>query len=188
MTFVFGLAIGALIGGLFIADRNRTADSGEVAGELAARDVAIADTQSELQRLQAELETALDETDGEPGPLQLALEEAAAKQIEIDDLSAQLGAALAELDRLNSAYADDAVVVHYVYVLETMHAFAESGYVDGSTFVEDPALGDALTEIGSQPLRDTVEVGFLESGPGEAAPFFSALQQVLNHMQTALIE
>ena len=202
MTFIFGLAIGAVLGGLLFMNRDNdpeptpipaagqpTAEQfAAIEDEVVGRDLQIDDLQAELERMQRELEEAAEGGDGEPGDVELLRDEAAAKQLEIDSLSLELGEAYEQLGRLTDQQASAEVAVHYLFVLEEMHGFAQGGFVDPALWVDDnPALDDVLAEIDDAELTDAVIIGILESSPANTDPLFSGLQQVLNHMQDALV-
>lgn len=194
MTFVFGLAIGAVLGALFFMDRtdDEPVDDGsaaviaELERRLGERDSRIEDMQSEFERIQGELEEALDGR-GEPGQLELALEEAAAKQAEINSLSSELAAALEELSRLQNEQQANDVITPYVLVFQELHGFIQGGYAGGEALAEDPALNDAFDQLEDPELADTVRSAVLESTPEDPEPVFTALQTVLNHMQERFV-
>ena len=205
MTFVLGLAIGALLGALLVADRNAgdeadplqnateshaaRAQIAELERQLAESDANVADLQAETERMQIELESILDGSpEAEPGALQIAIDESTAKQAEIDSLSLELGAALEEIGRLQVTEEGSLAIVPYTFVLEQMHGFAQIGYADGFMYADDLALNDALDDIGDASLTDAVIVALLETDPSNTDLFYGTLQRVLNRMQASLID
>ena len=157
-----------------------------LADQLAAEELKVNDLFEENIRLQQELEAAI-AGEGEPGQVDVMADELAAKQAEIDSLSAELGAGYEELGRLQESNLGDGIIVSYVFVLEHMQAFAQSGFTEPLMYVEDSAFEDALLQIDDPGFSDDVVVGILEASPANTEPFYAAFQQVLNHMQEALI-
>lgn len=201
MTFVFGLAIGAVLGALFISSREASepdpappaSEAQAMTEQLAVQESQLAERDREIEGLQAELERMRRDFEGvlasggEPGELQLARDEAAAKQAEIDSLSVELGAALQELSRLQSVEPDGNLITQYVLVLQELHAFAQNDYRDGPQYADDPALNDALDEIADPSLTEAVLNGLSESSPADTDGLYLALQMVLNQMQAQFV-
>lgn len=197
MTFVFGLVLGALIGGLYLADRNATrqeavlsstSDIAALQNELQVRAGEIAGLHESLEAADRELQQIVESmTIAGPAEVEAALQVADARQLEIDSLSAELASVRSEIESLRAVAETPGNLVQYAFVLETMHAYAQAGYVDGSIYGEDPALDDALTEVGDDELARSVIVGLLESDAAETTLFYEALQAILNHMQTHMV-
>lgn len=189
LTFLVGVTLGVVIGLLV----NRDDSSAELAAQTA-----------QLQMTEAELEDATVQLDEASSLLEAS--EAGRQAIESEleqlidgtsvvesELMAQVEALQGELERLMAEGATSgeqlaetqAAVTPHIFILQELDAYAAGGF-DGTEFIDDPAVLDALDEL-PDDVALVVRQLFAEPDPVTAeAKYRDVVQRVLNSLQAAV--